>query len=206
MFTGIVETTGKVRILQRSSTGMRVRIIPEGTFPSLQVGDSVSVDGVCLTVERTTSQGFETFLSQETLQKTKFGRGLKEGYRANLEAPLTLQKWVGGHLVTGHVDTVAKIQRIQRLPEGQRWELTLLDPQGSPYLVPKGSIALDGVSLTLNRVGPKGFEVFLIPHTLEVTNFSDRKVGDLLNVEFDLIVKTVDTLLRSYGIVPKEVL
>jgi len=205
VFTGIVETTGRVQVLQRTPSGMRIRVRPERPFVSLQVGDSVAVDGVCLTVERVIPQGFEVFLSQETLEKTKFGRISPQGYRANLEAPLTLQKWVGGHLVTGHVDTLARLKKVHRFPEGQRWELTLLSPQGAAYLIPKGSVALDGVSLTLNRVLSQEFEVFLIPHTLEVTNFSDRKVGDLLNVEFDLIVKTVDNLLRSYGIGPKEV-
>ncbi len=197
MFTGLVEGTGRVVRVRPEGSGLRWWVHPELPEFHLSVGDSVALDGVCVTVEALDPQGFQVFLSPETLRVTKFGRHRQPGYRVNLERPLRPTDRLGGHLVTGHVDTVGFLRQQRALPEGQEWTIEV-PPGFEKYLVPKGSVALDGVSLTVNRVQGRRFTVFLIPHTLRVTNLADRHVGDPVNLEFDLVAKYVETLLAPY--------
>ncbi len=205
MFTGLVEGTGRLRRFRPVHRGIRWWIEPELSPFELKVGDSVALDGVCLTVEALEGALFQVYLSPETLRVTKFHAGLPVGYRVNLERPLRAADRLGGHLVTGHVDTVGVLRGQKTLPEGQEWTVEV-PPTYLRYLVPKGSVAVDGVSLTVNRVQGSRFTVFLIPHTLEVTNLGDRRPGDPLNLEFDLVAKYVESLLAPYarGLQTKE--
>ena len=198
MFTGIVTTTGEVIRVNHYGNGLRVSIKPLSKFNSIGVGDSVSVDGVCLTVEDIENDEFVFYLSQETLSVTKFRQVLKPRYKVNLEPPVTPSSFFGGHLVTGHVDTVGKITKISRLEETTRMEILLNSDKEAQYIVKKGSVAIDGVSLTVNEVRGLRFDVLLIPHTLKITNLGERKSGDPVNIEFDLIAKYVLKSLTTY--------
>ncbi len=198
MFTGLVEGTGRLRRVQPVHRGIRWWVQPEVPDFALQVGDSVALDGVCLTVESLDNTGFQVYLSPETLHVSKFHAGMSPGYRVNLERPLRLADRLGGHLVTGHVDTTGILRAQRNLLEGQEWSIEV-PREFLRYLVPKGSVALDGVSLTVNRVEGTQFTVFLIPHTLQVTNLKDRRIGDRVNLEFDLIAKYVESLLAPYS-------
>ena len=199
MFTGLVEGTGRIASKVRSGKGIRILIVPDFEL-KLAPGDSVAVDGVCLTVEKIRGKEFELFLSDETLRRTKFGKSLVTGLRVNLERPMTPEKMFGGHLVTGHVDTVGKLERTSRTAEGALWEISISEKKYMRYLVEKGSVAVDGVSLTVVSLLPSGFTIALIPFTLQNTNFRERKRGDLLNIEFDLIGKYIERFLEERGL------
>ena len=198
MFTGIVTNVGKVKSIRRQGRGKRIFVLSE-LSSKVSVGDSLSVDGVCLTVEDKTRDGFWLFLSEETLYVTKFGKVLRPGYRVNLELPLSLSTPLGGHIVTGHIDCTGKILRIVPKEGSATWEVAIDETEFKKYVIYKGSVALDGVSLTVSKVTLRGFEVELIPHTLSHTNFLDRRVGELVNLEFDLLGKYVEHFLKSMG-------
>ncbi len=197
MFTGLVETTGKILSIQSVPDGRRLLISTE-ISRELKRGESVSVDGVCLTVEKANSKSFKVYLSRETLRVSKFGKSLKVGQVVNLERALRVGDRLGGHIVQGHVDTVAKLKEIRRFRDSVMWRIGEIPQKLMKYVVKKGSIAVDGVSLTVNELEPDGFTVQLIPETLKVTNFDLKKVGDLLNIEFDIIGKYVERLLQSH--------
>ncbi len=153
------------------------------------VGESLAVDGVCLTISRKEKCILHFDLSQETIQKTTLG-SLRPGTRLNLEQPLTLSSPLSGHLVTGHIDSTGKVLKIAEKRTG--WRLTVsYPPELAPYFIPKGSVALNGVSLTLAELGPASFEVELIPVTMEKSNLRGFKRGDLVNIECDMIGKYV---------------
>ncbi len=197
MFTGLVETTGKIVSIQSIPDSRRLLISTE-ISRELKRGESISVDGVCLTVEEANSKSFKVYLSRETLQVSKFGKSLKVGQIVNLERALRAGDRLGGHIVQGHVDTVAKLREIRRLRDSVVWRIGEIPPKFMKYVVKKGSIAVDGVSLTVNELEPDGFTVQLIPETLKVTNFDLKRVGDPLNIEFDIIGKYVERLLQSH--------
>ncbi len=199
MFTGLVEGTGKIATKIRVGRGLRLKIMPDFDL-KLAPGDSIAVDGVCLTVEKIRGREFELFLSDETLSRTKFGKSLRIGQRVNLERPMTPEKLFGGHLVTGHVDTVGKLEKTSRTGEGALWEISISEKKYMHYLVEKGSVAVDGVSLTVVSLLPSGFTIALIPFTLQNTSFRERKRGDLLNIEFDLIGKYIERFLEERGL------
>ena len=185
MFTGIVEELGAVR--QRDGT--RLVIASRTVAEDSPVGASVAVNGVCLTVVENRSGSLAFDLSEETLQRTALSR-LQEGSPVNLERPVTLASRMGGHLVQGHVDGVGRL--VQMGPDGVA---TIEAPAGtSRYLVEKGSVAVDGVSLTVAGVDGDRFTVALVPHTLEVTTLGRASPGDPLNLEVDLIAKYVERL------------
>ena len=198
MFTGIVTTWGKVTKTSPSGKGLRIAVRPENKIYNIGKGDSISVDGVCLTVEDIDNDEFIFYISEETLSVSKFRKILKPGYRANLEPPITPSSFLGGHLVTGHVDTVGKITKVIKKHEVTVMEILLNSDAESKFIVKKGSVAIDGVSLTVNEVYGLRFNVLLIPHTLKVTNLGDRKPGDPVNIEFDLIAKYVLKALTSH--------
>jgi len=196
VFTGIIVSVGRIKSAKRQGKGKRVFIESE-LAQKLSVGESVSVDGVCLTVEEKTRSGFFVYLTDETLNVSKFGQVLRPGYRVNLEPPLSLGTPLGGHLVTGHIDCVGRILKIVPKEGSATWSVKILEPSFQKYVIYKGSLAVDGVSLTVSKVTPRGFEVELIPHTLSHTNFLDRRVGELVNLEFDLIGKYVEHFLNT---------
>ncbi len=198
MFTGIVETTGTVRALRRTPGGARLEIgvdWPDGTPPA--EGDSVAVNGACLTAIGPGPAGFSADLSRETLERTLLGE-LRPGDRVNLERALRVGDRVGGHLVQGHVDAVVRVVDVR--PEGEfaRWRVTLPEARRSEVAL-KGSVALDGVSLTVAGLGEGWFEVALIPATLEHTTLSRAGPGSQLHLETDVIAKYVARCVGGGG-------
>ena len=194
MFTGIIETVGRVRSVSNAVGGARLEISADLADDSLKIGDSVAVNGVCLTV---TSKGARTFcadISPETLKVTALSR-LKENTPVNLERPLKLNGRLDGHLVQGHIDGVGKILKINMM--GLGIEVELEAPRDvTKYLIHKGSVAINGTSLTISRLAPTSFFVCLIPHTIETTIFKYAKAGDPVNLEIDIIGKYVEKLAR----------
>jgi riboflavin synthase len=199
MFTGIVEGTGTVAALAAAADGSGARLEVEASFLAgdLGPGESVAVNGCCLTVARPTAAGFAADLVAETLRRTALGR-LAAGAAVNLERPLALGGRLGGHLVQGHVDGVAPV--LDRQPVGEGEEVRIeLPPDLERYVVEKGSIAVDGVSLTVAGVGPGWFAVALVPHTLEVTTLGGRRPGDLVQLEVDVVAKYVERLVAPWA-------
>jgi riboflavin synthase len=195
MFTGIVEATGTVAALAVAAdgSGARLEIEAPSLAGDLDLGESVAVNGCCLTVAETTPGGFAADLVAETLHRTALG-GLAAGDGVNLERPMALGGRLGGHLVQGHVDGVAKV--LDRRPVGAGEEVRIeLPPELERYVVEKGSIAVDGVSLTVAGVGPGWFAVALVPHTLEVTTLGRRRPGDPVQLEVDVVAKYVERLV-----------
>ena len=193
MFTGIVETVGTVKQIQRDSqVGVLTIAAPQGTAES-KVGDSISVSGVCLTMTRVINDSFTADISAETLRKTTLG-DLKPGDAVNLERPLRLSDRLGGHLVLGHVDEVGTVSGWQDESASSLMSVTV-SPTAMRYVVYKGSICVDGVSLTIAELSNDNFAVALIPHTKQVTTLGELRVGARVNVEVDLLGRYVERLL-----------
>jgi riboflavin synthase len=190
MFTGIVEERGRVRTLD----GGRLVIACRTVGDDAAVGDSVAVNGVCLTVVGAAPGSLSFDLAPETLSRTTLSH-LRPGDPVNLERPLTLASRLGGHLVQGHVDGVGTVRSSSGNGQGIRLRIAL--PEWlRPYMVEKGSVAVDGVSLTVAAADEEGFEVALVPHTLEVTTLGDRRPGDEVNLEADVLAKYVEAATR----------
>ena len=199
MFTGIIEGTGTVAALDAAAdgSGARLAVDAEWLAGRLELGESVAVNGCCVTVAETTAAGFAADLVAETLRRTALG-GLSAGAEVNLERPMTLGGRLGGHLVQGHVDGVARV--LDRAPIGDGEEVRIeLPPDLDRYVVEKGSIAVDGVSLTVAGVGPGWFAVALVPHTLEVTTLGERRPGDPVQLEVDVVAKYVERLVTPWN-------
>ena len=196
MFTGIVEEIGAIRGVSEAGVTRRLDVRAAITLEGSDVGASVAVDGVCLTVVDRASDGFAFDVGPETLQRTALAR-LVAGDHVNLERPLRLGASLGGHLVLGHVDSVAIVTDVSRVESTARVRFSLPGPDLVPLLVMKGSIAVDGVSLTIAALDESGFEVMLIPHTLEATNLGRLERGRVVNIETDVIGKYV---LRSLAL------
>jgi riboflavin synthase alpha subunit len=197
LFTGIVEATGKIQTLRAraGATGTRVSISTALDLAAVPLGGSIAVDGVCLTVIARRGRRFEADLGPETLALTTLGQR-RPGDEVHLERPLRMGDPLGGHLVAGHVDGVGRV--LAARPVGQSLELEIAPPaELDPFVATKGSITVDGVSLTVNRVSPRGFSVTLIPHTLSVTHLGRRRPGDQVNLEADLLARHVARLLEA---------
>ncbi len=191
MFTGIVEETGEVLAVEEEVDGRRLRI--GTTFEGLETGQSISVSGACLTVEDfVDGDSFSVFLATETVERTYLGE-LAEGDVVNLERALPADGRFDGHFVQGHVDATAAVQAIEQ--EGEDWTYTFSLPgTQSQYVVEKGSIAVDGISLTVASRGDDTFEVAVIPETYELTTLSEKAVGDPVHLEVDVVAKYVERL------------
>jgi riboflavin synthase len=194
MFTGIVEELGRVRSLEDRAGGARLVVHCATVNRDSSVGDSVAVNGVCLTAVEVTGEALSFDLGLETLDRSTLGR-LRAGDPVNLERPVTLATRLGGHLVQGHVDGVAPVRSVDRNGAGASIRIAL-PPSLRPYVVEKGSIAVDGVSLTVTVVDDEGFEVALIPHTLAATTLGKREPGDGVNLEADVVAKYLENLAR----------
>ncbi len=194
MFTGIVEEAGKVKAVTPRGKGWSLEVETRQVAKEAKIGDSIAVNGCCLTVTGVNGSQLTFDLLDETRAKTNLQR-LQPGSRVNLEGSLRADGKVGGHFVTGHIEATAKVTQWAR--SGEDWELEAEVPDGlERYLVPKGCVALDGISLTIGRVEGRRFNVWIIPHTYEVTTLQDRKKGDELNLECDLLAKYVEKMSR----------
>jgi riboflavin synthase len=190
MFTGIVEEVGSVVAVSPVTATMRLQVSAAVTLDGTATGASVAVNGACLTVAERRSDGFVFDVGPETLAHTALG-SLTKGRGVNLERPLRLGDALGGHLVLGHVDGVATIAGLSRVESTARVRIALAGPDLEPYLVLKGSVAVEGVSLTVAALEKGWFEVMLIPHTLQATTLGRLEVGQAVNVETDVIGKYV---------------
>lgn len=204
MFTGLVEETGEVVALEHGVSGsVRLRVKAPLCGPSAQLGDSIAVNGCCLTVAEKEGERLRFDLLQETLDRTSLG-SLQPGSRVNLERAMAVGSRFGGHFVQGHVDGTARILRIE--PAGADVRLQIALPSdGARYLVEKGSICVDGISLTVAALDAASFTLWIIPHTLEVTNLRTRREGDLVNLEYDLLAKYVERMLAARGVDSRSV-
>jgi len=198
MFTGIVEEQGTVRAVQRSGDVLRLDIEARATLEGSELGASVAVNGACLTVVALRPDGFSFDVGPETLVRTTLGR-LRPGARVNLERPLRFGAAVGGHLVLGHVDGVATVEAVTRVESTARVRIGLAGPELAPLLVPQGSVAVDGVSLTIADLATRSFEVMVIPHTLAMTTFGGLVEGQAVNIETDVIGKYLQRSLALKG-------
>jgi riboflavin synthase len=198
LFTGIIEHIGTIEALDLHKDGGHVTVHAPTVAPLLAISNSVAVNGCCLTVVSLDKERFSADLSGETIRKTSYGTtagALKKGARVNLEQPLTAGKEFGGHFVLGHVDTTGQITHLT--PEGENWWLGVEFPEDfARYIVPKGSITIDGISLTVARWQNRIVEVAVIPYTYEHTNLRDRKPGDAVNLEGDVLGKYVERYLN----------
>jgi riboflavin synthase len=197
MFTGLIESVGTVAVSERTGDGgMRVEIYAPDFGRDMTIGDSIAVDGACLTVVRFIRGAFLADLSEETVTRTTLGQ-LRVGDRANLERALRMSDRLGGHLVTGHVDTIGTF--VGRLPAGNSSNYSFRAPiELMPYIAEKGSVAVDGVSLTVSRLVPNGFECSIVPHTEQHTTLSELKPGNGVNLEADQIGKYVRRFVAFY--------
>ena len=221
MFTGIVERTGTVRARTETDDGLRIRVGVDG-FDDLHHGQSISVSGVCLTVEAhgrveaesegavtstgdatstgdpgsSAEQWFEVFLASETVAKTYLGQ-VAVGDVVNLERAMPADGRFDGHVVQGHVDTVATVRTVEQVGEDWRFTFSIPD-EHRDHLVDKGSVAIDGISLTVAEKGTDEFDVAIIPTTYELTTLSEKAVGDPVHLEVDVIAKYVETMLEGY--------
>ena len=197
MFTGIIEHLGTVESLKANAEGGHLKIHAPTVTNHLEVSKSIAVNGCCLTVVAVEGEHFSADLSGETLRKTSIGEW-KAGTRVNLEQPLTAGKEFGGHFVLGHVDTIGRVARLA--PEGENWWYGVEVPESfARYIVPQGSITLDGISLTVARWDGRLAEIAVIPFTYEHTNIRDKKIGDAVNLEGDVLGKYVERYLEAHN-------
>lgn len=196
MFTGLIQSIGRVAALQPRGGDLRI-VIDAGSLDlsTTQAGDSIAVSGVCLTALEPHAGGFAADVSNETLACTTLG-GLRVGDPVNLERSLTLATPLGGHFVSGHVDGVGRVLSIADDGRSQRWVFEV-PADLRRYIASKGSVAVNGVSLTVNELTPTGFGVNLIPHTLAHTSFGTMAVGDAINIEIDLLARYVERLMSA---------
>lgn len=191
----MIEEVGRLEARRSLEKGARIRVRSGSLWRDLEIGDSICVNGVCLTVVEKLREGFEADVSEESLNRTTLG-DLRLGSRVNLERALTLASRLGGHLVLGHVDGIGRIAGIERKGDGVIFEFSC-PAELEHYLVEKGSIAVDGISLTISSLVESGFSVAVIPHTLRETNISGLRVGEAVNLETDIIGKYVLRFLEK---------
>jgi riboflavin synthase len=197
MFTGIIEEVGQIARIEQRGENRRITVEAKGAPKELSTGDSVAVSGVCLTALNIKPKSFSGDLAPETWCRTSFSR-LKKGALVNLELPMKANGRFGGHIVQGHVDGVGKLVELERIKNSENWWLHLeLPPEMERYTVFKGSICVEGISLTVAKLDGNRCTVAIIPHTVEMTNLKSLKPGDPLNLEADLIAKYVEKMTRA---------
>ena len=200
MFSGIIEEMGALKTVEKSLGGARISILASTVLQDLKIGESVSISGTCLTVTSIHDQDFSVDVSSETLHRTTLGSATA-GAPVNLERAMKLNERIGGHLVTGHIDGTGIVRG--REQDGNSFHITIEAPEEIlRYCVQKGSITMDGISLTINAVSEKSFSVAIIPHTAKVTTMGLKQTGDSVNLETDLIGKYVERLLQNSGHLP----
>lgn len=202
MFTGIVEEVGRVSSIKNSTNSAILTIEAEKVLEESEIGDSISVNGVCLTVTDISSKSFSADIMHESLKRSSLGE-LKKGSRVNLERALKLSTRLGGHIVSGHIDGVGKIKSIKK-DDNAVWYCIEANEKILKYIIEKGSVAIDGISLTVAEENDKDFSVSVIPHTRAASNLSEKKIGSRVNIENDCIAKYVEKLLHLDGDISKE--
>jgi riboflavin synthase len=201
VFTGIVETTGVLKA--RASRGPGARLLVSTSMAELVLGESIAVHGVCLTVQTIVVGGFECDASSETLARSTLG-AIPLGGTVHLERALAIGGRLGGHIVTGHVDGKLRLKTRERVGEALKLVFEIQDANLAPYVAAKGSVAIDGVSLTVNGVRGREFDVVIIPHTATVTMLGHLMAGDDANLEVDILARYVAQLLANRGEPPPE--
>ena len=195
MFTGLIEEVGKLKNIQSKVGGLEITVEAEKVLEDSKVGDSIAINGICLTITEIGENQFKFDVSQETINRSNI-KYLKIGDYLNLERALRLSDRLGGHIVQGHVDTTGRIHSI--IPKGEHTEFQISFPEEFRKLViPKGSIAIDGISLTINEIKGNIISLNIIPHTIQSTNLQFRKQNDIVNIEFDILGKYVLNILES---------
>jgi len=195
MFTGIVEEMGSVKAIRHEAGAARLTVSASMVLDNTKLGESICVNGVCLTVVEMGKSEFSADVAPETLRVTNLGE-LRSGSKVNLERALQFSARIGGHLVTGHVDAVGGIR--EKRQEGNSWRIFIETPeQALRYIIKKGSIAIDGISLTVADVDNTGFSIAMIPHTAKLTTLGFKSAGDRVNLETDIIGKYVERLLSG---------
>ena len=195
MFTGLVEETGKLEKKVKTGEGFQFTFSASKIFDDLDIGSSISVNGCCLTVVKREAKTFSVDTIEETLKKTDLGM-LKVGDRVNLERPLKADARLGGHFVLGHVDTTGIVKEVKELSNSHFMKITFPDKFKS-YIIYVGSVSIDGVSMTVAELEDNWFGVGIIPFTWQETIFSDKKVGDKVNLEFDVLGKYVERIMEG---------
>ena len=197
MFTGIIEEVGRVAAIRTKGEQRRITVSCSKILPELKVGDSVSVSGVCLTAVEIAADSFGADLAQETWRRTSFAR-LSKGALVNLELPMRATGRFDGHVVQGHVDGVGTVISLARVADGNDYVLVINAPSElTRYIVSKGSLAIEGISLTVAAIEGTEVRVAIIPHTAEMTNLSSLKAGDSVNLEVDVVAKYVEKMMAG---------
>tara|TARA_Y100000590_G_C15477448_1_gene922638 strand:+ start:196 stop:786 length:591 start_codon:yes stop_codon:yes gene_type:complete len=195
MFNGIIKNTGKVDRFYKKKNNCSIYILSKLNFNQNEIGSSVSCSGACLTLEEHNKNLSKFYISKETLNKTTF-KSLRKGDIINLEKPLKYGHRVSGHFVQGHVDTTVKVKKINLV--GKSWLVSFkLSSKFKKYLIPKGSITINGVSLTIAKISADGFQIAIIPHTLKLTNLIFLKENDSVNIEFDMLGKYIKKIFKK---------
>ena len=195
MFTGIIEELGTVKGVRRQPEGIRLSVTAKLVMDGMKTGDSIAVNGVCLTVTEFDNRSFTADVSGETEKRSNLGKQ-RAGDKVNLERPMKLSDRLGGHLVAGHVDGIGVVRGVER--KGGMLLFTFEVPtEVQQYLIQKGSIAIDGISLTVNEVKGNRYTVTVIPHTADMTTLGFKKTGDMVNLEADMIGKYVERFIRT---------
>ena len=195
MFTGIIEELGTIKKITSKGDAIELQIAATKVLDGSAIGDSISADGVCLTIAKIIDDGAQFFVMPETMRKTALGK-LKVGDKVNLERAMSLNTRLGGHLVSGHIDGVGKIAKIKTDKDTKVYKIAA-DKYILRYIVYKGAIAVNGISLTVSYVDDNSFEVSIIPHTLTATNLGAKRVGEDVNLECDVIGKYVEKFLST---------
>ena len=194
MFTGIIEEVGTVKEVRRSGNSSYIKIQAEKVLSDVHIGDSIAVNGVCLTVTRFDSTTFQADVMNETLERSSLG-SLRSGSPVDLERAMSAEGRFGGHIVSGHIDGTGTVTDIKN--DGiATWYTITAKPEIMRYIVEKGSVAIDGISLTVAKVTDNSFSVSIIPHTASQTVLSTKKTGDIVNLENDIVAKYVEKLMK----------
>lgn len=202
MFTGIVEELGFFKKISRTGSGAVLAVESKICLSDAKIGDSISINGACLTVVGIKGSDISFDVSEETFKRTNIGK-LKPGERVNIERSLMADSRLGGHFVTGHIDCIGKIVKKDR--QGEYFNIEIEIPTiFMNYLVEKGSVAIDGISLTVNSIGKKSFSLMIIPHTLSLTTLADKGRVDIVNIEVDILAKYVEKFTSNTLKYPKR--
>ena len=202
LFTGIIEEVGTLQSIAKGAHSAVLTIAAQTVLEGTQLGDSIAVNGICLTVTRLSGSGFSADVMHETLNRSSLGQ-LTPGSPVNLERAMPANGRFGGHIVSGHVDGTGQITCIRR-DDNALWFTLSAKPELMRYIVEKGSVTLDGISLTVAEIGPEHFSVSTIPHTAAHTNLASRKKGDLVNLETDVLAKYLEKLLSPAKTPPEK--